>query len=448
MNKKILTTIIVTLLIILLSASVSALNLTLEWTGEAYESSGTWNFSFDSGKNSEWHNISWNSVEPENTSIKFRARTAADEASLSLASWSSYIENSGDPLNVDNNRWIETEVTLETNDTSISPTLIDFTINYANVTLPTYAEFSSDPDTTDFSLESDLTNISDLVLSNQHASINWSGSGYNVYGQDLDAAITFAENFVDINTTLLPTFAGKSALITFKSTSYTGTYEIYRDGVLCGEPVCIQISNNPVQFSVTNFSNYTTQPSSTRYGYANVTVLATTDIEMIRDTVNFTNTNPGDTRVSTVAADVDDGATCDPYCGLLISNNGSVEVNISITNAERLFDGGSYVAASHYLYNVTHYGGLAYNDPLGDGSGTVCSSGNIAGNTCDGSWWCPFPDEGLEHSTAICALNQTDGHDMVEIEINITIPLDEPAGQKDATIKFTATAWNPGNLLF
>jgi hypothetical protein len=95
--------------------------------------------------------------------------------------------------------------------------------------------------------------------------------------------------------------------------------------------------------------SYGTGAATGVYGYANVTVLATTDIEMIRDTVNFTNANPGDTRVSTVASDVDDGSTCDPYCGLLIANNGSVEVNISITNAERLFDGGSYNAAAHYL---------------------------------------------------------------------------------------------------
>ena len=147
-KKTTLTAIIVTLLTILLTTSASALNLTLEKTGETYATSGTWNYNFDSDQNSEWHNITWEGTEPADTNIQFRTRTASTEAELSSAIWSSYIETSGESLNANNNQWIEIEIDLSTTNTAVTPILYNFTINYAQTTDPIYTNF--DGETTNF----------------------------------------------------------------------------------------------------------------------------------------------------------------------------------------------------------------------------------------------------------------------------------------------------------
>ena len=258
-KKTTLTAIIITLLALLLASSVSALNLTLEWNGTAYETSGTWNHNFDSGYSiAQWYNITWNSNEPSGTNIQFRARTAADNASLSAASWSSYIDTSGTALSVANNQWIEVEVNLSTNNTSATPILYNFTLNYAELTLPIYTSFASFSETTNFSAPGvEVTNVSAPVLKTSHARIHFIGSGYNVEGKNLDTAITFADNFVRVDSVELPTF-NNSANITMYGVSYPNlmAYNVIKNGQLCAD--CVKYASNPVIFGVSGFSNYTT----------------------------------------------------------------------------------------------------------------------------------------------------------------------------------------------
>jgi len=132
------------------------------------------------------------------------------------------------------------------------------TIYFVVQNLPTYTEFSSDPETTNFSAVPDLQNVTEPVLANTYAKVAWSGYGYDVAGADLDSAISYAHNLVDVDTTTIPTFDAP-ATVTLKGVTYISTsqYRVLRDGVEC--TTCVKLSSTPATFTVPGFSNYTTQ---------------------------------------------------------------------------------------------------------------------------------------------------------------------------------------------
>ncbi len=133
-----------------------------------------------------------------------------------------------------------------------------------SVTGPTYSNFSSNPETTNFSALSDLTNVTMPVLATPHARIKWLGSGYNVSGKNFDQAVKLLHNFVSVDTSFLNEF-NRSANITFKDVSYPnlGAYRIIKNGVTeCTAPECVKLSASPVKFRVSHFSNYTTEGNS------------------------------------------------------------------------------------------------------------------------------------------------------------------------------------------
>ena len=97
-----------------------------------YTSYGTLTEIFDAGAMTRFSNISWTSIVPTATAIKFRVRTADMESKLSSAAWSDYITASGSPITSPPGRWIEVEATLETTDPNVTPLLHDITVTYGN----------------------------------------------------------------------------------------------------------------------------------------------------------------------------------------------------------------------------------------------------------------------------------------------------------------------------
>jgi hypothetical protein len=86
---------------------------------------------FDSGSaTTSWNTISWTSSTPDQTAVQFRVRTAATQAGLPYAEWSQYYTTNNSTLNVYQNRWIQYEATLSTNNTAVTPSLYDVTIQY------------------------------------------------------------------------------------------------------------------------------------------------------------------------------------------------------------------------------------------------------------------------------------------------------------------------------
>jgi len=172
------------------------------------------------------------------------------------------------------------------------------------------------------------------------------------------------------------------------------------------------------------------------YGYTNVTVTQTTDITVVTSFINFTDTATGGTKQSGEAGDVANCAT-DAECGINITNDGSIAINISFNNTQTLFTGATLDESTHYLYNVT------YGDNSTDYLDIDCKTGGAFGlqfnyTDANGSGWRAIPPEGSSE-VAVCRLNATDSKDSVFFEINITVPVDEPAGTKSGILGFIAS---------
>ncbi len=295
MNKK---TIIVTLLTIFLASSVSALNLTLEETGGIYATSGTWNYNLDSGYSAaEWHNITWVGDEPVNTNIQFRARTAEDESSLSSATWSGYIETSVIALDIGNGRWVEVEVALSTTDTSVTPALYSFTINYVEMTEPTFSSFD-DSDTTNLSAVENITNVTSMTLAViGKGKIKFPESiEINAFAQDYDMHIKIEDEFISVDTAALDESFNTSATltlegvtcpvatITYQEGTFTSKDDIIAGGSNCElDGVCsnIQCTGTTLTFDVAHFTGFAAGAD------ANLTTEAEAGVKFPLDNIEF-----------------------------------------------------------------------------------------------------------------------------------------------------------------
>lgn len=185
--------------------------------------------------------------------------------------------------------------------------------------------------------------------------------------------------------------------------------------------------------------------ASSGEGYVNVTVFTATDISISVSAINFSATNPGQSRNSYNSSDVID-CDADDHCGLNITNDGTSFINITIRETTNLFTSSNYDAAQHFTYNVT------MKDPeytTSYGGKCNCSTGYSQGhkgpddNGQTGQWRA-IPRSSAE--VAICYLNNTNTPDdenrpdIAVVEINITAPTDETAGVKSGVLTFTAIA--------
>lgn len=192
--------------------------------------------------------------------------------------------------------------------------------------------------------------------------------------------------------------------------------------------------------------------AATEVGYVNVTVPTTAEITIHTTSINFTGTNPGDTKTSYESDDVAtrEGVPCDVdnHCGMNISNDGSGFINVTIQETESLFTSGGYSADSHFLYNVTMQDAAYVEGNVYSGKAN-CSVGYAGGFAGVGGvgYWRGVPSSSAE--VAICYLNYTDAvpgggdsdsrPDIARVEFNITVPDGEGSGDKAGTITFIAS---------
>lgn len=95
-----------------------------------YPATGRWTVTYDSGGSvSKWGELTWNSIEPIGTTIRFRTRSAYSKAELAYAKWSDYYTTSGSIMNSPPQRWIEIEAELATADPGLTPQLLNVTLN-------------------------------------------------------------------------------------------------------------------------------------------------------------------------------------------------------------------------------------------------------------------------------------------------------------------------------
>lgn len=167
-------------------------------------------------------------------------------------------------------------------------------------------------------------------------------------------------------------------------------------------------------------------------GQVNVTINETVGITLQVSEINFTLANPGDDLESNDSSDLSysDGypAPCsatDDTCNFNITNDGSVPVNITMTNNNELFNS-TGLNSTHYRCSVENQ----YNTSAMKYG--YCTSNNI-------TWFDCSNNGGATNTSFPCItnLNYTNNYDSALVRIRIMVPGDEPSGHKSNSITFT-----------
>ena len=144
----------------------------------------------------------------------------------------------------------------------------------------------------------------------------------------------------------------------------------------------------------------------TSSGNVNASIDSIVSITLPTSTVDFGNVSQNTTYVS--------------LTGIQIQNDGTVRVNLEV-NGTQLFTGQSR-KDSDYLFKMADAGEGGYGIGVFDIKSLID--------------WTPM--SGLLR-TAVFNLDFLDAKDIVAMQINVTIPVDEPAGAKESIITITAS---------
>jgi hypothetical protein len=92
-----------------------------------YPSSGTITLPFDAGTSVAWTSLSGQTTTPANTSVSYQVRTSSDNST-----WSSWVtvSSTGSLSSLGSSRYIQLEATLNTTNSSDTPTLTQLTLGY------------------------------------------------------------------------------------------------------------------------------------------------------------------------------------------------------------------------------------------------------------------------------------------------------------------------------
>ena len=180
-------------------------------------------------------------------------------------------------------------------------------------------------------------------------------------------------------------------------------------------------------------------------GTINVTINESVGITLSRAAINFTVSNPGDSRVTYTAADLTSAplSACNSMmanqtCGINITNDGSVNINVTLRDlGSNIFSSGSFARHKHFLFNVSvpiSARNTICPNSVTNGFYNVNNTHIMTGGYVPTINWTPVNTSAI---TIICGLNFSNTgyslemqQDVASIDFNITVPTDEPAGTK------------------
>lgn len=208
-----------------------------------------------------------------------------------------------------------------------------------------------------------------------------------------------------------------------------------------------EISNNTLLFlaiiaiGISVFGIYTTLINigpnlitGAPVGTANVTVSQATTITINPANISFVDTALGEGRNSSLATD--NGISCsNNFCGLNITNDGNVLVDISLDVSDDLFTSASANTTSMQC-RVNPVGRSAGNYGNGDAGVAGIDNSTKVYTSCVDS----VGNIGNNGTEFIDALNFTNGGDNAYVDVWISVPIDEITGTKLSTLSFTAAA--------
>jgi hypothetical protein len=192
--------------------------------------------------------------------------------------------------------------------------------------------------------------------------------------------------------------------------------------------IVISLTFMGVWFSLTRVPNLIT---SAAVGFVNITINETVGITLRNQVINFTASNPGDDKESNDSSDVTTGldlcAATDDTCNFNVTNDGSVNINITLTTNTELFTSAT-MNSTHYRCSIENH----FNT-TGDQFGYCVGS-----NT---TWFDCSLNGGAANATIPCItnLNYTNNRDSALVRIRVNVPSDEPSGKKNNTITFTGS---------
>jgi len=185
--------------------------------------------------------------------------------------------------------------------------------------------------------------------------------------------------------------------------------------VACGPDILINLTNNqyistydycvdsPIYWEIMAFDRYNSSEWSEIW---NFTIESFIGLNLTTSSIDFGTLNMLESR------DTETG-----YSPLVIENTGNVMLNISKISANAS-------PFSNVGLNTIYFRYKADNT-------TETPSYNYSGSTTS---WANITDIALLNSTVIKQLDYNDTHDSAQVDINITIPFDEPWGQKSVTL--------------
>ncbi len=146
--------------------------------------------------------------------------------------------------------------------------------------------------------------------------------------------------------------------------------------------------------------------TSTPTGIANVTVSSTTYISLPVATIDF----------GTLDNNANNNTINDSPAPFQLQNDGTVDVNVTV--------------GATNLFSTSTNPSNAYQFACGTGE-LACPTGSVTTFTNMPATGSPV--------LVVADLPFTDSGDQIEIDINVTVPNDEPAGVKGSTVTFVAT---------
>jgi len=159
-------------------------------------------------------------------------------------------------------------------------------------------------------------------------------------------------------------------------------------------------------------------------GLVNVTVNESIVLSWLWAEVNFTLNQPG-----TGFTYTENTTDWDPN-PFVIRNDGAVNANISVYSSDNLFD-------------QTHQPTTNFRYMCGNNTSACDVDGGDPASTVT---WTNMPIDSANDTLVVWNLSALDAAgDEIEIEINVSVPANEPTGEKTSTIVFTGTQSCPGD---
>ena len=274
---------------------------------------------------------------------------SCDDSSCVGDSWVELTGENYQTLSLPNNPYFQYSFTFNTTNITYSPLLYNTTVNYLPLLPPNVTKF--DGLTTDFTIEADLANVSNVILEDSnYGLINWINN-LLVAQADFDTYVNITNNSIVVDSSNLDSSINSPANITLYNIPWPHPI-IYRNGIECTTCNSIEKHGTNFTFNVTGFSNYTLGIGTELY----IEDDTSEGSILINENNNF---RANYTDKSTGLPLSGDGV----YCEYSDNSSGSWSTPVNMTFQGTIYTySKSFSTEGNYLFNVSCYNNISYSN--------------------------------------------------------------------------------------